>query len=180
MDRNAALLLGKRSCPFNRGAGWGSRGALCTHRSRPWFNENQPVPLAVKSQAGCRQGPGNALRPEKRKLHTCRSTLQPPGTPPGFRIPEAERGRNRQRGPKSGLGDNRDSQTLAVPRVDPGTKKPDAGTNRVSGAMGAGRGHRTMAEPRLKGTESGEECFNLHPAPSFIPSVWLPSATVLD
>lgn len=87
----------------------------CAHRSHPGRNENQPVPAAEQSRAGWRQGPGNALRPEKRKLHTLRAALQPPGTPPGFRALEAGRGRNQERGLKLGLGDNPDSPILAVP-----------------------------------------------------------------
>lgn len=89
--------------------------APCAHRSRPGSNENQPVPLAEKSPAGGRHGPGNALRPDKRKLHTLRSNLQPPGTPHELRTLQAGRGRNRERGPKWGLGDHWDSPTLAVP-----------------------------------------------------------------
>lgn len=134
------LLLSKRSWPFNRGAGWWGRGA------RPWvliglaqgvMRTNGSLWLRIHPASG-RHGPGNALWPDKRKLHTLRSNLQPPGTTPEFRALQAGRGRNRERGPKLGLGDNLDSPTLAVPWVDPGTKNPDAGTNRVSGAMELG------------------------------------------
>lgn len=125
------------------------RQDLCAPASRPGRNQNQQVPRAEQSLARLRHGPRNALRSEKRTLHTLRSTLQPHGTPHGLRVLEAGRGRNRERGPKLGLGDDPEPQTLVVPRVDSGTENSDAGTNRIVDTKWGGWGHHTKAEPGL-------------------------------
>ena len=88
---------------------------VCAHRARPQREENQPVPLAERGKASDRRGTRNALRPERRKLHTLRFTLQPPGTKPGFRALEVGRRRNPERDPGLGLGENPDSPPRAVP-----------------------------------------------------------------
>lgn len=161
MGRDVAWLSSRSSWSFNRRVDDGAEAPRTSvHRSCPRDNENQQVAQAEISLTGCRQRPGNALRSEKRTLHTLRSTLQSQGTPLEFRVLEAGLGRNLERGPKLGLAIIRIPKTLG----DSGTKNLDAGTNRVVDKMGTGWGHRTKAEPSLERGKSRGAFFQ--PAPS--------------